>query len=414
MSTKIAVICSKAFMNRLNIISHEVPHIQLDFYIYNSPEETPNLMKQVKPCDVLLLAGTLPYLYAKHLLHQWPIPWTYIKQDETMISTTILSAIAKHNVTIDRLSIDVMSSTFIQNVLHDIQFEGQLPFTQEIELSTPTKQLLTNHIALWQSRQIDLVITSIHAIYDELTALDIPVIRMLDPKSSIIRHLNESISLSQLTKFESAKAVAGIIEFNEATHNPLQTVDQLATIIHASYQQVDTCRFELFTTYGHLQNALTQNKLESFFTVSEKSVKLVFGYGESILEAQRNAQHALNYASPNAIYILTENKELQGPFPNKASTLSLQAKDPYIVLMAKETKLSPLNISKIMAFSKARQSLQFTAHDLSEHLQVTRRTTERILKKLVEHNYAKIVGEEMTYQQGRPRSLYELNFSTYN
>lgn len=82
--------------------------------------------------------------------------------------------------------------------------------------------------------------------------------------------------------------------------------------------------------------------------------------------------------------------------------------------MAKETKLSPLNISKIMAFSKARQSLQFTAHDLSEHLQVTRRTTERILKKLVEHNYAKIVGEEMTYQQGRPRSLYELNFSTYN
>lgn len=39
MSTKIAVICSKAFMNRLNIISHEVPHIQLDFYIYNSQKK---------------------------------------------------------------------------------------------------------------------------------------------------------------------------------------------------------------------------------------------------------------------------------------------------------------------------------------------------------------------------------------
>ncbi|MGE7623747.1 hypothetical protein ACQKMD_11985 [Viridibacillus sp. NPDC096237] len=414
MSTKIAVICSKAFMNRLNIISHEMPHIQLDFYIYNSPEEAPNLMKQVKPCDVLLLAGTLPYLYAKHLLQQWPIPWTYIKQDETMISTTILSAISKHDVTIDRLSIDVMSSTFIQNVLQDIQYDGPLPFVQEIELTTPTKQLLTNHIALWQTKQIDLVITSIHAIYDELMVLGVPVIRMLDPKSSIIHHLNESISLSQLTKLESAKAVAGIIEFHEASYNPLQTVEQLTTIIHASYQQVDACRFEIFTTYGHLQNALTQNKLESFFTAPEKFAKLVFGYGESILEAQRNAQQALQYASPNTIYILTENKELQGPFPNSTTTLSLQAKDPYIVLMAKETKLSPLNISKIMTFSKSRQSLQFTAQDLSEHLQVTRRTTERILKKLVEHNYAKIIGEEMTYQQGRPRSLYELNFSTYH
>lgn len=414
MSTKIAVICSKAFMNRLNIISHEVPHIQLDFYIYNSPEETPNLMKQVKPCDVLLLAGTLPYLYAKHLLQQWPIPWTYIKQDETMISTTILSAISKHDVTIDRLSIDVMSSTFIQNVLQDIQYDGPLPFVQEIELTTPTKQLLTNHIALWQTKQIDLVITSIHAIYDELMVLGIPVIRMLDPKSSIIHRLNESISLSQLTKFESAKAVAGIIEFHEASYNPLQTVEQLTSIIHASYQQVDASRFELFTTYGHLQNALTQNKLESFFIAPEKFAKLVFGYGESILEAQKNAQQALQYASPNAIYILTENKELQGPFPNSNTTLSLQATDPYIVLMAKETKLSPLNISKIMTFSKSRRSLQFTAQDLSEHLQVTRRTTERILKKLVEHNYAKIVGEEMTYQQGRPSSLYELNFSTYH
>jgi hypothetical protein len=26
----------------------------------------------------------------------------------------------------------------------------------------------------------------------------------------------------------------------------------------------------------------------------------------------------------------------------------------------------------------------------------------------------KIVGEEMTYKQGRPRALYEFNFATYN
>ncbi|MBK3495550.1 hypothetical protein JFL43_11935 [Viridibacillus sp. YIM B01967] len=413
MPTKIAVICSKAFMNRLTSIAHEVPHIQLDFYIYNSYEETSSLMKQVKPCDVLLLAGTLPYLYAKHLLRQWPIPWTYLKQDETTISTTLLTAISKRTVTINRLSIDVMNPAFIHNVLHDIQYEDAVPFIQQIDLTTPTEQLLKNHIALWQAQQIDLVITSIHAIHDELTTLGIPVMRMLDPKSSIIRRLDEAKSLSQLTKSESAKAVAGLIELHETHDNTITTIEQLAATIHASYQLVNASRYELFTTYGHLQKALDQNQLESFFTNSKQPVKLVFGYGESILEAQKNAQQALHYASPNAISILNENKELQGPFPKVTTTLSLQTKDPYVVHMAKETKLSPLNISKIMAFSKARQSLQFTAHDLSEYLQVTRRTTERILKKLVEHDYAKIVGEEMTYQQGRPRGLYELNFSTY-
>ncbi|UZM99851.1 hypothetical protein OL548_07555 [Lysinibacillus sp. MHQ-1] len=36
-----------------------------------------------------------------------------------------------------------------------------------------------------------------------------------------------------------------------------------------------------------------------------------------------------------------------------------------------------------------------------------------LLKKLVDQGYAKVVGEEMTHQQGRPRTIYELNFATY-
>ena len=48
--------------------------------------------------------------------------------------------------------------------------------------------------------------------------------------------------------------------------------------------------------------------------------------------------------------------------------------------MAKLTSLSPLNISKLINFSNERQSAQFTSQNLSEYLQVTRRTTERIIK----------------------------------
>lgn len=61
--------------------------------------------------------------------------------------------------------------------------------------------------------------------------------------------------------------------------------------------------------------------------------------------------------------------------------------------------MSPATLSKIIQFSKSRQSLQFTAADLSDYMQVTRRSTERILKKLVNPGLVKIVGEEMTYQK---------------
>jgi len=104
---------------------------------------------------------------------------------------------------------------------------------------------------------------------------------------------------------------------------------------------------------------------------------------------------------------------LLGPFPKSEVRLALKTDDPYVLQMAKKTGLSPLNISKIIHFSRERQSAQFTSHNLSEYLQVTRRTTERIIKKMVDNGYAKVVGEEMTHQQGRPRTIYELNFAIY-
>lgn len=414
MPTKIAVISSLAFKDRLISISQEVENIQLEFYIYNTPDETPKLMKTIKPCDVLLFSGTLPYLYAKPLLTNWPIPWTYLKQDEFAISTSILSVLAKHHIQLSQLSIDVINSKHVKNVLDDIEYNGSQPFVQEIHIEEHFNMIYQRHRKLWDEGKIRFVITSIHSIYDALIAEGIPAMRMHDSNSSIIHRLEETKVLSKMTKSESAKAVVGILEFSESNEDKQLILQKVVTATHASYQKMDTNHFELFTTFGHIQNAFQHNLLESIFNITQYPIKLTFGYGESILEAQENAKRALDFALPNAIYIMSENKELQGPFPNQPIVLSLQTKDPYVLQMAKETKLSPLNISKIMAFSVSRQSLQFTAVDLAKYLQVTRRSTERILKKLVEHGYAKVVGEEMSYQQGRPRAIYELNFSTYH
>ncbi|HWI47682.1 MAG TPA: hypothetical protein VNU45_05585 [Rummeliibacillus sp.] len=414
MSTKIAVISSLAFRDRLISIAQEVENIQLEFYIYKTPDETPMLMKQIKPCDVLLLSGTLPYLYAKPLLSNWPIPWTYLQQEEFAISTSILSVLANNNLPLSKISIDVMNMQHVRNIVNDIHYEGPLPFIQEIHIDKPFDHIFRHHKQLWQEEKIGFVITSIHSVYDALTAEGIPAMRMHDSNSSIKRRLEQTKALSKMTKSESAKAAVGVLEFLESIEDYQLVLQRIVATTHASYQKLDDTHFELFTTLGHIQNAFHHNLLESFFNISKHPIKLTFGYGGSILEAQKNARQALKFATPNSVFIMNENKELQGPFPKEPTTLSLQTKDPYVLQMAKETKLSPLNISKIMAFSVSRQSLQFTALDLAEYLQVTRRTTERILKKLVEHGYAKVVGEEMSYQQGRPRAIYELNFSTYH
>lgn len=413
MPTKIAIICSKAFMKRILSIAQNIKNIQLEFYLYNQPSEAPLLLKQIKPCDALLLGGTLPYLHAQSSLESLPIPWNYLKQDEVTIATTLLSLIANKAIPLQRVSIDVMHPIFVDNVLAEIEYTGTKPYVHPICITETSKHILKKHVALWEAKQIDFVITSIHSVFDELQLQNIPAMRMLDAKSSIIQCLEETKSRSLLTKSESAKAVVGFLavpENNQCT----DIVQQITAAMRATYKEITPNYYELYTTAGHLQNALDMENLSHLIQQIGTPFRLAFGYGHSIYEAAENATYALNFSKPYEIYILDEQKNLLGPFPKSAGKLSLKTKDPYILQMAKQTSLSPLNISKIIQFSKERQSSQFTAQNLSEYLQVTRRTTERIIKKLVDHGYANIVGEEMTHQQGRPRTIYELNFATYS
>ncbi|QGG49769.1 hypothetical protein [Lysinibacillus pakistanensis] len=413
MSTKIAVICSKAFMKRITSIAQNIKNIQLEFYPYSHPEEAPILLKQIRPCDALLLGGTLPYLHAQSSLSEIPIPWNYIKQDETAISTTLLSVMSNHAISLSRISIDVMNPIFIENVLQDIEYSGPRPFIQQIAVTRPTQAILQHHIALWNAQSIDFVITSIHSVFDELQKHQIPAMRMIDATNSIVQYLEETRSQSLLSKSESVKAVVGILEMPENNSLDTYILSKITAATHSTYKQITANSFELYTTAGYLQNTLAKENLQSLMQQIEIPFKLAFGFGHSIPEASQNANNALSFAKPYEIFILDEHKNLLGPFPKSDIKLALKTDNPYVLQMAKLTSLSPLNISKIIDFSRERQSAQFTAYNLSEYLQVTRRTTERIIKKLVDNGYAKVVGEEMTHQQGRPRTIYELNFAIY-
>ncbi|EON73782.1 hypothetical protein [Lysinibacillus sphaericus] len=413
MSTKIAVLCSKAFKKRILSIAQNIEDVQLEFYLYDQPSDAPTLLKQIKPCDALLLGGTLPYLHAQSLLETLPIPWNYIKQDETAISTTLLSLIANHAISLERVAIDVMNPKFVDNVLSDIEYSGKNPYVYPISLAEAPHDILQKHLTLWQAKSIDFVITSIHSVFDELQALNIPAMRMLDASSSIIQCIEETKSQSLLTKSESVKAAVGLLDMQEDNDFHASILNHITAATHSTYKQISPNYFELYTTAGHLQNAFEKENLQKLLQQIEKPFKLAFGYGHSIFEAAQNAKYALKFTKPFEIYILDEHKNLVGPLPNGEAKISLKTNDPYILQMAKQTNLSPVNLSKIINFSRERQSAQFTSSNLSEYLQVSRRTTERIIKKLVDQGYAKVVGEEMPHQQGRPRTIYELNFGTY-
>ncbi len=415
MKIKIAVIGSADFCERTRQLTSSRVDIELNSYVYEEPQQAPDLIRSLTPCDVLFFSGSLPYLYAKDALENVPIPSVHLKQDETEIAVTLLHLALQRSLDLKRISIDVRSKQNIESVLKDLNCTTESPFVHILQDNEPIQAIIAFHKQLALQQKTDIAITSVHAVHEQLQQQNIPAMKMIDPESSILRTIELAKQQAILHKSNSAQIAVGIVKNSDCSLDTASAIEKMSSILQAHWEEQNRT-FTLFTTMGNVEQALKRNDFLSGYQQLFGKAKLAFGYGETIIEATENAQFALDFIQQNddhSFYVLDSDKKMHGPFPKTGVAIEMKVNDPALVAMAEKTKLSPANVSKLLSFSHSRQTKQFTAHDLALYLNVSRRTAERTLKKLVEFNYAKIIGEEMAYKQGRPRSLYELNLPTY-
>lgn len=414
MSIKIAVIGSFEFVERLHTLDLEDNELELNPYVYKEPKEAADLIKELKPCDAIFFSGSLPYYFSKQVLETVNIPALYLVQDEMAVATSLLAIIFTKKIPPERISVDLLDAIYLKNVLDECEINQHplwvIDYQKLLTSSFDLEELVNFHHSLWKQGKIDIALTSVHAVYNRLNQLGIPVQRMADPRSSLLRGLQEAKNQAALFKSRAAQVAVGYLSIEN--HQQDQT-NKLGQLLQAYVQEITPSLFVLYSTRGEMET----NRLQDFIERYPDEITIGFGYGATIKEADQNAKIALRFAEKEDTakcgYILTENKEIVGPFPFETKQHRLKNDNPEFLQIAKQTKLSPANLSKIVEFGRARQSLNFTAADLADYLQVTRRSTERLIKKLVEHGYIKVVGEEMVYHQGRPRALYELNLPIY-
>lgn len=413
MIIKIALVGSTDFCRRTEQLVANRKDIQLDSYHYKDPKEAARLIETLKPCDAILFSGSLPYFSALKKIEHLPIPTLYLKQDETAVAITLLHLAIQTQLHMSRLSIDVREKSSIEAVINELDKPIIAPFIHVLEDHHIIDTSTEFHKNLFLQGKTDQAITSIHAVYEQLNVLNIPVMKMIDPESSILTMIEHTKQQAILQKSNSAQIAIGIVKISMNNLEP--SVEKIAEIIQARWNKQQD-EYTLFTTKGNIESALNNHAFLTLFDKVSAEMQMAFGYGESIVDATENAKTALEFVEEDEapiFYIVDAYKKLQGPFPVSNAVVEMRVNDPILVEMVEKTKLSPANISKLLAFSQSRQAKQFTANDLALYLNVTRRTAERTLKKLVQFEYVQIVGEEMTYRQGRPRALYEFNVPIY-
>ncbi|QTC41221.1 transcriptional regulator [Bacillus sp. V3] len=418
MNTKIALIGSRDFTEHVQAsIAPRLNGIDLIPYIYSEPQEAEKLISTIVPCDAVLFSGALPYFFTKEACKELTVPVLYLEQDETALITSLFHILQHHEIKPEHVSIDLMDTAFVDHIMTDLHLQNPPQYVMDYKSSLPhnfsINEYATFHQRLFQEGKTRFALTSIHNVYDRLVQLNIPCMRMIDPAKSLMRTINEARSQALLSK-RKASTIAAVRLIVQEKNSGLQ---KLVHLMEGTLQKKDgDSAYTVFSNRGSIENLLETAEFHSFFQL-DQPVLAGFGYGHTAAQAEENAETALSFASKydteSCAFIVNEDKELSGPYPDKNKKQQLKYNHPDMLSLAKQLKLSPANLSKIMQFYKNRTFRDFTAAELSDYMQISRRSAERILKKLVDNGSARITGEEMTYAQGRPRAVYELSFPMY-
>lgn len=146
------------------------------------------------------------------------------------------------------------------------------------------------HQKLWKDGFIDLALTSVHSVFDQLQLIGVPAMRMVDPQSSIFKALQDIKAHTDLIKSRSSQIAVCYVISEEA--NAHELVDGLAHEIQASVQLLEDCHFILYSTRGDIESLMNRNGLNHFFAQLQKKGTIGFGYGSTIMDADRHAKIA--------------------------------------------------------------------------------------------------------------------------
>ncbi|MFZ7101944.1 MAG: hypothetical protein ACOWWO_04690 [Peptococcaceae bacterium] len=428
MFINIAAFGSEKLMPGVLAAALQFPELKITPFTYKVPEECPLLVRAAENYDVLFFTGILPYVLSKEETRKKNLPAVHIKFDDLNVALTLLNFYHQFNKKFNEInfSIDIPGAENVRRVLKELSFNQTNIFINDLYylLHEKNEAFITDnfvhyHYELWQEGKIDLAITSIAAVERQLKALGVNCLGMPMPEKNILNALVEASSIGKLNFNKGMQIAIGFICLHNLQdnigifHELHGKLVNFANEIDASLQYLGNDLYILYMTRNGLE--YITNFYQDLYIIPEINhlfnINLSFGLGLGLTtkEAERNAQTALTLAREsggNCAFVISSENKVIGPLNKGVRNYLFKTDNIKHLEVAKKTGIGIINLSKIFEFLKLRKYEPFTSLDLANYLQVSQRSSERFIKKLVDKHYCQIIGTEANYQKGRPRALY--------
>lgn len=409
--------------------------------VYCHPNQVIDLIdKHQDKGDILLFVAPFPYLIARDYLNRHEMelnkPMIFVPYTELSIYGGLFRTIKKIGLdphTPISFSIDTLPESEVMECLEELEMDIGEVFTKECNFDQNIDDLVSFHVNLWNQGKILVAMTTYYVVHQKLQELGIPAYRLV-PAKSTIRNTLQRVFLEGKSLHQAESQIAiGIIGFQEIRDSDKRTISEYqmkrrklaiqqmlidyGEEIQALIDWSDNGEIRFITTRGEIERNTTffQNIsiLQDIQNKLNMSTFLGIGFGLTANEAEIKAYEALSKAKScgdGSCFVMELNGKVQGPI-GKPSHLkySIRSNDPELLSMAKKSGLSIGTINKLISFSESFGSTKMTAFDLASGFGITLRSARRILSKLEQYNFARIIGEEQPISKGRPRQIYKLS-----
>lgn len=434
---KIGIIGHEQTIENIETYLDNFETIYTESIVFNNESQKKSVETYLKTeeekFDGFIFTGKIPFMLINQLMIS-KTPWIYLEYDLSSFLKTLFHASYHLNYSLEKVSIDSFDINSVKSTYEDLNIAFDINNIKIANFDLHDEHLLDFvtefHKENYWNHGSKFCITGITEVYNRLTALQIPVVRLQVSKENISKAIQMLQLKTELAKTEMRQIVVVDIIIDPSTdiiedeYHKLLQHNQVSREIYQFAQETQSAitedgkeHYMLFCTKNTIELATDNYNyfplIDQVHRTTNSTLSVGIGYGITVREAKLAAEKARRKARSsggNQSYVVKYN-EVLGPINSTNPKVKRKPSLSNYQQIARKSGISVDNIFKIHNAVLMLGKSTYSSREIAEQSGVSLRNMNRLIEKLEKAGYVEFYGKKILGQSGRPSRIIKIKFS---
>ena len=393
-------------------------------YVYDRLEEIEDIYEQCKDsCNVMFFSGELGYSYMLTHVPDIKVPCTLISYEDKHILSILLNFVVRYpHIPLTRVYIDFLTPVNDYMNLKQYLAPAHMPYLFENPVYN-YETLKERAEELWKGGKIDIMLTRTTNQLNVLNKLKIPYIHILPTEEMIRDSIKSAVNAIRLKQQSQDTKLIVLVKLIYPEHITSQDREYLEITLHKylldfrreyhydfAIRSVSN-RFELDMDTDLYKKSF--DRIQDLISYLDQKGDLEFrlgagfgnSLGESHYQAEKALQEAIRYGKNDGFIIHGDENVLTGPL-SLTRNLNYSYSNTKALAYSQKNGINESNLLRIVGLFQMDNDAVVTAASLSQLLNITSRSCNRILQQLLDSGLIEEIEPLRQEGKGRPTRQY--------